>query len=212
MRSPCVMKNYPILLNMIILSAIAAAPLSKAERRPSNAGHKAVKPDTAIHQTTTPPAPPYDFTFFEETLWPQWVARFKSGTGVGEFSWLPSAARTKGEGTSIYGTTDLVYATFAVGQLGNLSQADRVAWADVINSFQNKSTGWFNPYPWEKQNQGNWPWHPTGAAMETLDLLNCSSCVPRYPMTANLAILAANESVWEAFMYKPVVILRSTFV
>jgi len=98
-----------------------------------------------------------------------------------------------------------VYATFAVGQLGNLSQADRAAWADVINSFQNKSTGWFNPYPWEHQNQGNWPWHPTGAAMETLDLLNCSSCVPRYPMTANLAILESNESTWKSFMDKYVV-------
>ena len=97
------MKNYPILLNMIILSAIAAAPLSKAERRPSNAGHKAAKPDTAIQGDS----PPYDFTFFEETLWPQWVARFKSGPGVGDYSWLQASQRTNGEGTSIYGTTDL---------------------------------------------------------------------------------------------------------
>ena len=67
----------------------------------------------------------------------------------------------------------------AVGLLDSLSDDDRTSWASVINKFQNPTTGWYTPFAWEKQNQANWPWHPTHAAVETLALLGHS---PAYPM------------------------------
>lgn len=91
---------------------------------------------------TAATALPYDFTSFEQQ-WPRWVELFASGTGAGEFSWLPTQSRKLGQGTSLYGTTDLVYASFAVGQLAALTDAERDGWAKVINKFQNKTTGWF---------------------------------------------------------------------
>ena len=58
----------------------------------------------------------------------------------------------------------------------------------------------YNPYAWEKQNTANWPWHPSGAALEALALLNCASaCTPRYAMAADGAILD-DPTQWEAFM------------
>jgi hypothetical protein len=86
---------------------------------------------------------PYDFTHFEEVLWPQWVSTFKSGAGAGDYSWLPNQSRVAGEGTSIYGTTDLVYASFAVGRLNDLTPSELAEWGATINSFQNKTTGWY---------------------------------------------------------------------
>ena len=79
-----------------------------------------------------------------------------------------------------------------VGLLDGLSLADRLQWSEVINGFQDPTTGWYVPYAWEAQNIGNWPWHPTHAAVETLGLLGQA---PRYAMTAAEAILR-NSSGW----------------
>ena len=71
----------------------------------------------------------FDFTHFETTLMPQWIASMNSGDGDGEYSWLPSRLRTNGENTSIYGTTDMVYAFFATGLLDALTLAEKKRWA-----------------------------------------------------------------------------------
>ena len=88
-------------------------------------------------------AGPFDFTHFETELMPAWIASMKSGNGgIGEYSWLPSRLRKAGEGTSIYGSTDMVYAFYATGLLDTLSVAEKSMWAQTINAFQNRSTGW----------------------------------------------------------------------
>lgn len=61
----------------------------------------------AVHGST-----PYDFTHFEEVLMPQWIAMFRSGAGPGDYSWLPAAQRTTGEGTSVYGVRAASIPTF----------------------------------------------------------------------------------------------------
>ena len=75
----------------------------------------------------------------------------------------------------------------AVGLLESLTDVERASWAAVINKFQNATTGWYTAFEWEKQNQKNWPWHPTHAAVETLALLGHS---PAYPMVC-ICILKA---------------------
>lgn len=59
----------------------------------------------------------------------------------------------------------------------------------------------YDPFEWEDQNKGNWPWHPTGAALEALDLLDCPTCIPQYRMAAEEALLD-NRSAWLPFMNK----------
>ena len=149
--------------------------------------------------TTT--SAPYDLTHFEKELWPNWVGLFLTNDSrTGAYSWLPRSMRKPGQdGPSLYGTTDMVYASFAVGTLQQLSLNQRAEWAAIINSFQNRSTGWYEPYEWEDQNKANWPWHPTGAALEALDLLDCPTCIPRYPMSAESALLD-NAAGWGPFM------------
>ena len=146
---------------------------------------------TATSTSTGATPPMFDFWQFEVELMGKWVASMRSGEGgPGEYSWLPARLRKPGQSTSIYGTTDVAYAMFATGQLSELSLselslADRVAWATIINGFQNASTGWYDPAPWEVQNEASFfffffltPWHPTGPALEALDLLDCGpACV-----------------------------------
>ena len=52
---------------------------------------------------------PVDLTSFEDNIFPQWLALFRTSDAPGQFSWLPKGARNASQGTSLYGTTDLVY-------------------------------------------------------------------------------------------------------
>jgi hypothetical protein len=76
----------------------------------------------------------YDFSRFQEELYPEWERRFASG-GIGEFGYLPGAA------TCSYGTTDMLISRYTMGDL-ELSEKEKDAWAAVINRFQ-RPDGWY---------------------------------------------------------------------
>jgi len=78
----------------------------------------------------------YDFTRFECELFPKWIKQFRSGSGVGEFSWK------KGGPTCLYGTTDMLISRFILNDL-LLSEGQRDEWAKIINQFQDPITGWY---------------------------------------------------------------------
>jgi hypothetical protein len=167
----------------------------------------------ALAAATSPAnsSPPFDFTHFEDTLFPAWRRLFLSGDGAaGEYS------LKQGKPTSVYGATDMVYALHATGQLRNLSRAERAAWGATINGFQNKSTGFFSIAPFEATHTANPPfanytWHASGAAVETLrmlssaDVAGTSSAIvpplqPPSPFTAVEELLTAGPSAWQAFL------------
>lgn len=138
-----------------------------------------------------------DFTDFEAKLWTAWVSLFVvNASQPGSYSWLPVAARNATQGLSLYGVTDLVYAFHAVGLLDAMPATTRMEWATLINGLQDSQTGWYKTQPWEKQNQANWPWHSSHAAVETLRLLGGA---PTHSMTAVHALLW-NESAWAPWM------------
>lgn len=115
----------------------------------------------------------FDFTHFEDVLFPQWQALFLSGDAeAGEYSFLP------GNETSLYGVTDMIYSLHAAGQLARVPKATRLRWADTINRFQNRSTGFYEVQQFEQKVHtanppfANFTWHASGAAVETLKLLS----------------------------------------
>lgn len=121
----------------------------------------------------------FDFTFFEDELFGAWQARFLVGdAAVGEYSLKPVSNPAYNR-TSLYGTTDMVYARHATGQLDGMSSQERRQWAETINSFQNRTTGWYELQAFESMHCANPPyanhtWHAAGAAVETLRLLASS--------------------------------------
>lgn len=154
----------------------------------------------------------FDFTRFEDDLFPAWQGLFRVGPAPGEFSLLPDK-----NVTSFYGTTDMVYALHAVGQLDAVSCAERVQWAATINEFQNASSGWIRLMSWEQMHTANPPyanytWHAIGAAIETLQLLGSADChgvspspspfVLAAPVLSVGALLAQGPSEWEVFMHR----------
>jgi len=151
----------------------------------------------------------FDFTHFEDVLFPQWQALFVSGdAGSGEYSYKAHHA------TSVYGVTDMIYALHAAGQLGSLPKATRLRWADTINRFQNHSTGFYEVQDFEQVHVANPPfanftWHGSGAAVETLKLLSDAGgdgeaiSPPLEPPIVFAAVdemLAAGPVVWAEFV------------
>lgn len=157
----------------------------------------------------------FDFTFFEDELFAAWQALFLAGDpSLGEYSLKPvsNAAYNR---TSLYGTTDMVYARHATGQLDGMSSQERRQWAATINSFQNRTSGWYELQAFELMHCANPPyanhtWHAAGAAVETLRLLASSGPgAPRgVPPTAYTAVpfrsvdemMAGGPAEWRAFM------------
>lgn len=78
----------------------------------------------------------FDFTAFQESIYPAWERRFRSGPGDGEFSYK------QGGPTSLYGSTDIVFCRAIMGLLPE-DGAVRDRWASVINRFQDPATGWY---------------------------------------------------------------------
>ena len=165
---------------------------------------------------TPPPPPPLPLTFnffeFEDKVFPQWRELFRVGDAeAGEFSLLPTRKENR---TSFYGTTDMVYALHAAGQLDQLSADVRLRWSQTINRFQNLTTGWYDLAPWEAMHCANPPyanhtWHAAGAAVETLRLLSSSGpaanqakqpFMPSVPFHSVLALLRAGPDAWTVFM------------
>ena len=154
---------------------------------------------------------PFDFTHFEDVLFPAWQNLFLSGdAGSGEYSYR------QGHQTSVYGVTDMIYALHAAGQLRNLSRAERMRWGATINRFQNTSTGFYNVADFENTHVANPPfanfsWHATGAAVEALNMIssadtedNSSSIVPPLqpvvPLSPVADMLVAGEPAWQSFV------------
>ena len=82
------------------------------------------------YTTRAAPVAVVNFSHFEEVLWPRWIARFKSGAGVGEYSYSP------GKPTSVYGSSDMLMSMYVLKRLGHLADKDKDAWAKTINAFQ----------------------------------------------------------------------------
>jgi hypothetical protein len=78
----------------------------------------------------------FDFTQFEEELYPEWESMFRIGGGTGEFSYV------KGGKPCPYGTLDVIFCRAIMNRL-TLTEKEKNDWASYINSFQQKDTGWY---------------------------------------------------------------------
>ena len=157
---------------------------------------------------------PFDFTLFEDELFGAWQALFLAGNAaMGQYSLKPVSDSTYNR-TSLYGVTDMIYAQHATGQLEQMSTQERRQWAATVNSFQNRTTGWYVLQDFEFMHTANPPyanhtWHAAGAAVETLRLLASSgsggSAVPPYGFTP-VRFHSVDDTMnggpaeWKAFM------------
>ena len=105
---------------------------------------------------TTLSAASYNFTAFEDELFPKWKALFSVGpaNNEGKYSLHP-VVNPEHNFTSLYGATDMVYAMHATGQLAEIPRQQREQWARTINSFQNQSSGWYELQKWEGMHTAN---------------------------------------------------------
>ena len=78
----------------------------------------------------------FDFTRFEEKIYPEWEARFRIGGDTGEFSYIQ-----KGKPCP-YGTLDILFCMAVMNRL-TLTEQEKDEWASYINLFQQKDTGWY---------------------------------------------------------------------
>ncbi len=76
----------------------------------------------------------FDFRPFE-SMYEEWEEGFRSGNNPGEFSYR------RGGPTSLYGSADMVFNRYILGRMPNGDGG--IAWASVINRFQNPKTGWY---------------------------------------------------------------------
>jgi len=118
----------------------------------------------------------------------EWASQFKSGDGIGEYSYSP------GRKTTLYGSTDMLISFFVLGLTKDLSESDKDAWAATINSFQDPETGIYRHESWEKASEKEE--HATAFAVSALTLINRTTT---HPMTKFLA-LQANQSQWEPWI------------
>ncbi len=100
----------------------------------------------------------FDFSRFHEELYPAWERQFQRDGGIGEFGFLPGAP------TCSYGTTDTLISRYTMNTL-DLAEADRDAWASVINRFQDEQ-GWYT-----KTHTRHHREHTTAYAVAALTLL-----------------------------------------
>lgn len=114
------------------------------------------------------PAGGFDFGELHASLLAEWMAQFKAGPGVGDYSYTP------GGPTSLYGTTDMVYARYLTGHW-DLTEADKDAWAATINQFQDPETGWYH-----KSHTLHYREHTTAYAVGALHLLARPPAHPLY--------------------------------
>ena len=121
----------------------------------------------------------YDFTTFERKLFTPWMEQFKSGEGIGEFSW------ERGGPTSLYGTTDMLISIFILNDLMLFNhQADE--WATIINQFQDPKTGWY-----KKSYTLHFREHTSAYAVAALHLIDR---FPKYPFSWKYNILKSQKA------------------
>ncbi len=77
----------------------------------------------------------FDFTTFQESIFPEWLKQFKVGPGIADYSFTP------GGQIDSYGTTDMLISMYIMNELGGLSERQKDEWAATINRFQDPATG-----------------------------------------------------------------------
>lgn len=122
----------------------------------------------------------YDFRTFEREHLTKWIEQFRSGEGVGEFSWK------MGGPTSLYGTTDILISTFILDDL-LLFEEQRDEWANIINSFQDPKTGWY-----KKTYTMHYKEHTSAYAVAALNLIDRK---PAHPLNWKNNILLSKKSM-----------------
>lgn len=110
-------------------------------RAPTSGGSSAGPPNNGL-------AAPVDFRAFE-ALWPRWLSSFKSGPGVGEYSYIPNHP------TSVYGAADTLMSLHVLGLLGNLTAGQADEWAATVNAFQDPATGLYLAQAFEPHHQNH---------------------------------------------------------
>ena len=170
-RSRCRYYKRPASSHMVLLLAMTAPPHTQ--------GHAPASPPVVA-----------DFTAFERQLFPRWRAQFKSGPGIGDYSYFP------GHPTSVYGSTDTLMSLFVLGQL-NLTEAEKDDWAATINLFQDAASGLylaqsFEPHSGPPVLHEHDHEHTTAFALAALTLIDRR---PAHALTLMLE-LQANESAW----------------
>jgi hypothetical protein len=149
------------------------------------------KPTPPFAPPPAPPGPPppisnsYDLTHFETVLLPKWVAQYALPTN-GQFSFHPN-----GRMPHPYATSDVAHVLCFTGQLGNLTNEDRTAWAAVINSFQ-REDGFYDNTDAAGVSGGSL-WHAAGYVPAGLSLLG------QAPLRRNIMFdtIAATKALWE---------------
>jgi hypothetical protein len=121
----------------------------------------------------------YDFRALEREIITDWMAQFKSGKGIGEYSYKI------GGPTSLYGTTDMLISTFILDDL-LLDESQRDEWAQVINRFQDPHTGWY-----KKSYTLHYKEHTSAYAVAALHLIDRK---PRYPFSWKYNILKSQKA------------------
>ncbi|MBN2152305.1 MAG: hypothetical protein JW839_12715 [Candidatus Lokiarchaeota archaeon] len=76
----------------------------------------------------------FDFTTFQEKVFPEWVKQFKVGPGIGDYSFAPGGT------IDSYGTADTLISMYIMDELGGLTEGQRDEWAATINQFQDPAT------------------------------------------------------------------------
>jgi hypothetical protein len=139
---------------------------------------------------------PVDLTLLEDS-WDSWAAQFRSGPGVGDFSFWPNHS------TSAYGTCDMLMSLVVLGREGELDEVQRDAWARTINQFQSPRTGMFVAQGFEPHSCHNASVlgkcdqeHTTAFCIAALSLIGRT---PARPLSL-IAALQANESAWQDWL------------
>ena len=97
--------------------------------------------------------------------------------------------------TSLYGTTDTLISHFVLGLTENLTESDKDAWAQTINSFQDPDTGMYSHESWEDASGTPYS-HATAFAVAALTLINRTAA---HPLTRFLN-LQVSASQWEPWI------------
>eukprot|EP00038_Savillea_parva_P012884 m.207545 g.207545 ORF g.207545 m.207545 type:complete len:439 (-) comp23802_c0_seq1:279-1595(-) len=135
-----------------------------------------------------------DFRPLEDNM-DRWMEQFKSGPGVGEYSYFPHNV------TSVYGSADMLMTLFVLGRGDSLTDTQRDAWAAVINRFQDPETGLylaqsFEPHYGPARLGCCDHEHTTAFAVASLALIGRR---PRYHLTL-FDELQRNKSAWEGWL------------
>ncbi len=78
----------------------------------------------------------FDFSTFQNEIFPYWSGQFKSGESIGDYSYTQKGP------PSLYGSTDILFCKYIMGE-SELSEKEKDQWADAINRFQQPGNGWY---------------------------------------------------------------------